>query len=148
MSRVMKALLMDQITITQNHVKLLGRSFYEYSTHFYEGCVSQDPKRPYGNGDVIGDLYEIIYGETWDEDESGYMSGTLTDELMDIHVEMGVVVQILVLSTANDFPFEVGRKYVKKERYNSLSWRPAVEDTVSPQPRRERLVPIWGPADE
>lgn len=116
--------IIRELTLTENHIKLLGRSYFQYSTFFYEGCVSQDPKRPYGNSDVYGDLYEIVHGESWDEDEHGRMSDVLRAELMTLHQEMAVVMQILALSVANDFPFEVGRVYHKTSRYDALSWEP------------------------
>lgn len=120
----------QDITITEQHIKLLGRSYYQYDSNFYEGCTSQDVKRPYGNSDVIGDLYEILYGEPWNRDEHGPMSYALHCELLNIHREMGVVVQILVLATANDFPFEVGRDYHRESRYDALSWRPKRDDNA------------------
>lgn len=125
----------DRLTITEDHIKLLGRSFYEWSDDAYDGAVWQDIKRPYGNSYVVGDLYEILRspdGRTpWDEDEDGEMPDSLHDELVAIHRQMADVVQILVLSIGHGFPFEVGRTYAPTRDYDRLSWRPVTPEQAA-----------------
>jgi len=109
-------------TVTEDHIKLLHRSYFDTETGAYEGSVVQNPKRPYGNSDVIGDLYEILRsdGEMWDEDEQGEMPGELVEELRKIHREMAIVVQILA-ATAGEGVFTPGT-YRKRDWYDQTSW--------------------------
>ena len=110
-------------TVTEDHVKLLHRAHFDWYFGAYEGAVMQDPKRPYGDSDVIGDLYEILRspdGEPWDEDEQGEMPDELIWELRKIHEEMAIVMQILAV-TAGEGVFRPG-VYRKRDRYDRTSW--------------------------
>ena len=109
--------------VTEDHIKLLHRSYFEWDDNAYDGAVAQNIKRPYGNSDVIGDLYESLRshdGEPWDEDEQGEMPGELIEELIKIHLEMVVVVQILAVTAGEDV-FRPG-VYRKRDRYDQTSW--------------------------
>lgn len=120
---------MGRFTVTEDHIKLLAHSYWRWDTwQAYEGCVTQDPKRPYGDSDGIGNLWRILCspdGETfWDRDEQGNIPEALENELLGIHEQMATVVQILTLSAGVGFPFGPG-EYVKTRPYDALSWRPA-----------------------
>jgi hypothetical protein len=65
------------------HLRLLPRLKFEYGDWLEFGAPCVDPKRPYGNSDVYGDLRGIL-GERPDE------------ELLRLHREMTTVLQILL----------------------------------------------------
>lgn len=82
----------DRFIVTGDHVKLLRRLNIGYDQWTEWGAPEVDPKRPYGNSDLYGDMREIlgrpcvvIEGEESDH-----------DELMKLHREMETVLQILV----------------------------------------------------
>lgn len=108
-------------TVTENHIRLLGEVYWDWCDDAYEGAVAQNLKRPYGNSDVLGDVYQAVYATPWKEDE---LSDSLHDRMLKLHREMATVVQILTLSAAHGFPFKAGLTYRKTEAFSDLSWRP------------------------
>lgn len=57
------ARLEETFILTDNHIKLLSNSYVSWrDTDYGAACI--DPKRPYGNSDVIADMYEIVTGQT------------------------------------------------------------------------------------
>jgi len=59
------------------------------------GAPQIDPKRPYGNGDVVADVADIIGIEMPDdEDDEKYCS--VADEMYSLHLDMETVLQIIV----------------------------------------------------
>ena len=88
-------------TVTEDHIKLLRRTYISYDdwTEFGAPCVN--PKRPYGNSMPINDIAEILEWEpALDEDELGSKYDDVFDEYHDrgmkLHKEMETVLQILV----------------------------------------------------
>lgn len=79
--------------ITDDHIKLLKRMYVTwYDCEYGAPCV--DPKRPYGNSDVEGDICEILKWE--DNDEN-------LDKARDLHREdMEIVVQIALSNPCED----------------------------------------------
>lgn len=76
------------------HLKLLKRMYVGWHDCEF-GAPEINPKRPYGNSDVVGDIAEII-GYDIKEDEDGYRDPNDEDQLTNIHLEMETVLQILV----------------------------------------------------
>lgn len=120
--------------ITENHLKLLKHLVVEWDDcEFGAPCI--DPKRPYGNSDVIDDIAEIIGIKkdkktiNYDEDEAKeyediedyFSEAEWKDEVYDtlnkLHKEMQIVLQIIFVLGK----IEVGN-YVKKEEYDCQSW--------------------------
>lgn len=83
--------------VTENHLKLLERFWFDYNDWTEFGAPEVDPKRPYGNSDVYGDLGEILEIEPEVEDSWGdrYYSKSQKEELLAIHKEMTTVLNIL-----------------------------------------------------
>ena len=52
--------------LTQNHLKMLRGMFVGWSDCEF-GSPEIDPKRPYGNSWVLGDIHEILTGEEPEE---------------------------------------------------------------------------------
>lgn len=91
--------------LTEQHLKLFRRAYVGWNDIEY-GAPSIDGKRPYGNGDVPGDMRAILdLPEATDE------------ELRHLHIEMETALQI-VLCTGS---FAAG-KYVA-EKYDTRSWQ-------------------------
>src|SRR5512135_2560657 len=84
-------------TVTKDHIKLLKHMWVGWQD-CESGAPEIDPKRPYGNSDVLNDIHRILTGErigcvgskrdelTRDEDE----------KYLQIHKDMETVLQILL----------------------------------------------------
>ena len=83
--------------VTEQHMRLLPRLYFEYNDYCEFGAPEVDPKRPYGNSDVYGDLGEILEVEPSmvdDYDEAEY-SDEQRAYMLRIHKEMQTVLNIL-----------------------------------------------------
>lgn len=100
--------------LTDQHIKLL-RSAYVcwYGVEFGSPCI--DPKRPYGNSDVCGDIAEIL-GMEFDEAEG--LSDEMVDKLTKLHEETETALQIVLLTGE----FKPGN-YVRDNAWSN--WKPA-----------------------
>jgi len=111
-----------EFTMTEEHVKLVRAFIIEDEHSEYEtGAPWVDPKRPYGNSDVAGDVLEML---GWiGADEDGYFGGSeRSDEMwrekaLTIHRETQVALQIIL----NLGTFESGN-YRRLEQYDSHTW--------------------------
>lgn len=87
-------------TVKEEHIKLLKNLCFSYDDYMEFGAPTVDPKRPYGNGDVYGDIGEILGWEKEELESEYYDEYTYSDEqrkAMDkLHREMEIVLQILV----------------------------------------------------
>jgi hypothetical protein len=91
MSRAMR------IEITDDHLKLLRRTFFEWDDSAYNGAPYVDIKRPYGNSDVLGDVAEILEWELiTDRDGEKVMTEDQGKRARELHEQMADVLQILV----------------------------------------------------
>jgi hypothetical protein len=104
---------MEKFELTKTHIKLLN-SMYVNDVAY--GAPAIDSKRPYGNSAVASDIYEIVHGEEWDNDEE--MPDEVDEEMLAIHRETATALQIVLCTKS----FEPG-VYEKKNRYDDLSWR-------------------------
>ena len=59
--------------ITNDHLALLARLAFDWDDECEWGAVSTDPKRPFGNSDVEGDISEIL-GREVSHDEARRLS--------------------------------------------------------------------------
>lgn len=84
--------------VTEDHIKLLKRMYVSWDDcEFGAPCI--DPKRPYGNSDVEGDIKEI----------TGIARG-----FRQIHFQMKIVLQILLRNTSIElglYDLETWKKY-------------------------------------
>lgn len=108
-------------TVTDEHLKLLRRAYVGWDDCEF-GAPAIDCKRPYGNGDVIGDIGEILgyQREHWENEDGDYYE-TVADNFTQIHAQTAVVLQI-ALATGE---FKAGRYVCDKYRAN---WRVAPQD--------------------
>lgn len=91
--------------LTEQHLKLFRRANVSWNDIEY-GAPTIDGKRPYGNGDVPGDMRAILD-----------LPDATDEELRSLHKEMEIALQI-VLCTGSFTP----GKYVA-EKYSSRSWQ-------------------------
>lgn len=102
--------MLETFIVKEEHLKLL-KNMYVGWQDCETGAPGIDPKRPYGNSDVIDDIHYILNGNYIDEDEleekginySEYVD-KLEGEYMKLHKDMETVLQI-VLHTLS---FELG----------------------------------------
>jgi len=103
-------------TITENHLKLL-KNFAVQWNRSYEGISAPeiDPKRPYGNSDVIGDVANIV--GIMGTSEYAF-SDRDKEYILKIHRETEIALQICLCTQS----FEVG-DYLKQDECDYLSWK-------------------------
>jgi hypothetical protein len=91
--------------IKRNHIKLLKELYVDWTdTEF--GAPSIDPKRPFGNSYVFGDIGRILGIEP---DENGGYSDDVETRMMEIYRDLQFVLQIAI-STGS---FKVGKYRAK-----------------------------------
>jgi len=84
-------------TVLPEHLKLIAEMYFtEWDCEF--GAPAVDPKRPYGNSDVYGDMGEILglKKEVQDEDYGDEFSDEQTDYMNKLHRETKTVLGIIV----------------------------------------------------
>lgn len=108
-----------QFEMTEDHIKLLQNMYFDYDDYTETGAPVADPKRPYGNSNVVYDIYEIIYGKYWEaKDDEDEMDEELQDDLMSIHYGTSDALQIILATKS----FETGLYEMEDER-DRFSWR-------------------------
>lgn len=107
-----------EFELKQEHITLLRNAYVGWQD-CETGAPEIDPKRPYGNSYILGDIVEILGEETPDEDNEQYEAWRKTrgQELMKLHYETATALQV-VLATES---FKPG-KFQRKERYDTTSW--------------------------
>lgn len=100
-----------EFALTSVHIALVRKQCVDWDASEF-GAPTIDPKRPYGNGDAIGDIVSII------EEVIGRSARHLTrGAIIDLHESTEEVLQI-VLATGE---FKVG-VYRRVRAYDSRSW--------------------------
>ena len=93
--------------VNEDHIKLLRRLQFSYDDYAEFGAPVVDPKRPYGNGDVYGDIGEILGWEKEELESEYYDEYAYSDAqrkaMKKIHKEMETVLQILVRNLSIEF---------------------------------------------
>lgn len=86
---------MKSFTVTPEHIKLI-RNFYVGWQRCEFGAPEIDPKRPYGNSDVIGDIHEILGGKPLDYDDDEDYTDAQVDHYSKLHDETRMALQIVL----------------------------------------------------
>lgn len=96
----------DRLTITDEHLALMRRMYV--TTYGIEyGAIAVDGKRPYGNGDVPDDIYEILGWEMPSDEDYGRRHVPYDDQrARSIHDQMEHVVQIALRHPGEDIRVE------------------------------------------
>lgn len=106
--------------LTEQHLTLLRHAYVVWGGYEF-GAPAINPKRPYGNSDVLTDIAKLLHPEFVAMRE-GAQADWLEDNvnrLERVHEETQTALQI-VLVTGQMQP---GR-YVREEEYDRRSWRP------------------------
>lgn len=103
-----------RLTITDAHLNLLARMCVGWCGDEF-GAPEIDPKRPYGNSDVYGDLAEILNSNPADDRHRKYSAAERTD-MRTLHEEMRHVLQILVRHAGSGI--RAGQVYERKESWD------------------------------
>lgn len=99
-----------RFTITDNHMKLLQKQRLRFQKDWEYGSTEVSPKRPYGNGNVVSDIFEIIGVEPEDEEDWGKVfSIEQCNFAYKIHVETYMALSICM----QRLKFETGT-YIRK----------------------------------
>ena len=112
----------DEFILTDDHLALLHRMYVGYDNCCETGAPVVDPKRPYGNSDVVYDVMEILgikpLGDPDDHpDDPLSPSDEQIAEAYALHEETEEALQIVLCTMS----FRPG-VYRKKEHYDSRSW--------------------------
>lgn len=86
---------MQTFKITEEHIKLVKKLYIEYEDFCEFGAPAVNPKRPYGNSDVYGDIGEILGIEP---NENGEFTDEQYDYMLKLHKELETVLQIIVVN--------------------------------------------------
>ena len=84
----------QEFTITDEHLKLI-RNFNVGWQDCETGAPEIDPKRPYGNSDVMYDIHEILTGERIGS-KRDELTGHETEKYEKLHKETQIVLQIVL----------------------------------------------------
>jgi hypothetical protein len=94
-----------EFEMTEAHLKLLRRMNVSWQDVEF-GAPEIDPKRPYGNSNVIGDMAEILGVEPLDtDDEELHWPPGTSNRMVALHRQMETALQV-VLATGE---FRTGR---------------------------------------
>ncbi len=104
----------NQFKMTEAHLKLINRMYVGWDDCEF-GAPSINPKRPYGNSDVINDMAKILGFPISDNNE---LPESLIDYLKEIHKSMKIVLQIILWTQS----FKIG-VYEKTDEYDDHSWK-------------------------
>lgn len=87
---------MKIFTLTEEHIKLI--SHFNIGWGYDEwGAPQVDPKRPYGNGDYIKDMAEILgIKPDFEKDEEIYFSTETDERLETLHRELETALKIVL----------------------------------------------------
>jgi hypothetical protein len=103
---------MTTFTIAEDHLKLLRNAYVSWCDD-ETGAPQIDPKRPYGNSYVEGDIAEILGWKVGEE-----LTDQQREKAMQLHYGTWIALQI-ILGLLPD----VKGTYEKQEEYNDRSWR-------------------------
>lgn len=108
---------MKELVVTENHIKLLKSCYVDWNpTEFGGPCV--DPKRPFGNSDVIRDMANILGMKLADYETDNEKYKRQCASLIKGYHELQECLQILI----SNLKIEPG-KYARENEYDAKSWK-------------------------
>ena len=114
---------MDRFELTEDHVRLIRRFNIWWDDGAYEGSPAVDAKRPFGNGDWVSDVAEIIGLKKVEADdgETYWPKGTRS-KCETLYKELDKALQVVLAAGS----FEPGTYVSDSYRDN---WRRCAENT-------------------
>lgn len=104
---------MKSFFLTEDHIALAQRMNVRYEDGIEFGAPAIDPKRPYGNGDVICDIAEILgikqEGFCGDDEE---FSERQWKELEALHRQMETALQVILTAKSFEPGMYEAQKYI------------------------------------
>ena len=82
---------MQTFKVKKEHMALV-KEFYITDSNCEFGAPAVDPKRPYGNSDVYGDIAKIL---NISSDSNGDFTDAQIDRMIKLHEELTTVLQII-----------------------------------------------------
>ena len=109
----------EKFTVTEEHIKLLKNSYISWNDGEF-GAAGINTKKPYGNGNVLSDLAELldIPNNKRHEDDDAYYKPQDLERIENVHREIETVLQILVTNCTDGL--KTGT-YIKDEY--GVSWK-------------------------
>ncbi len=112
--------MVEKFTLTQQHIDLVRNMYIHFDNQLYYGAPCVNIKRPYGNSDVLFDVYEIVHAHEFEYDpDDEYFDADIDPDgsLQKLHEETATALQI-ILCTGSFVP----GKYEISRKYDSRSW--------------------------
>ena len=122
----------EKFNLTDEHIALLNRFYISYNDGCEYGAPEVNPKRPYGNSHVVGDMAEILQVTVPDRDEVEY--DKFCRDMNRLHQETATALQI-VLQTKS---FEPGQ-YIRE---NYSTWKKVEADIDTEIAELEEIVEL------
>ena len=89
---------MKSFELKQEHIQLLSNAYIEWDDcEFGAPCI--DPKRPYGNSWVYGDIAEILNIQ-YDEDADEPFTEEQESYFLELHEELKTALQIILCTNS------------------------------------------------
>lgn len=105
----------EKFTLTADHIKLVQSMFIGWDD-CESGAPAVDPKRPYGNSYVPGDVRRILGWATPDPDDE-HVQEAADERAYKIHRETEVALQIIIRLGPVPGVYELA------DQYDRASWR-------------------------
>lgn len=103
----------ESFEVTEQHLTLLRHAYVDWD-HCEFGAPAINPKRPYGNSWVYGDIAELLGIEPEDGDE---FSSDQKDRMASLHAQTLTALQIILVTGV----MEPGI-YAKTRQFHDRSW--------------------------
>jgi hypothetical protein len=107
----------EEFTVKEDHLKLLPHLNIHFDVWAYDGAPATDMKRPYGNSDLWGDIYEILTGASthWDEEtDEDLITEEMYVEYKKLHEEMGTVLLICAQNNGVELGRYIAPRYFRE----------------------------------
>ena len=92
----------DVFEIKKEHLLLIKNMYVRYDEWTEFGAPEIDPKRPYGNSDALCDMCDILGRDKPDFEEDEWFSDEEENELMNLHKETAIALQICLVNQSFD----------------------------------------------
>jgi len=100
----------EEFDLTEEHLELFKAAWVSWDPCEF-GAPEIDPKRPYGNSDVVLDMAEVLGVETVETEDGEVVRAEDAKRLRELHAEMETALQVVL----NAGEFTAG--HYRKEKY-------------------------------
>jgi hypothetical protein len=105
----------EKFNLTEDHIKLIRRMNVSYNDHCEFGAPEINPKRPYGNSYVYGDIGEILGMEPTEGDpDDPYFTAEQEAFMLKMHKETDKALQVILSSGSFSAGWYESEKYHDK----------------------------------